>query len=319
MKVEDETQRTLRPAEECEELARASSASAEVLAELEASQERLSNVGRDLGAANARSAALAERLQNQREELEWTNAQLTAVNEQTKHVLAVMAHDLQGGLGGITSLVDQVASDLREIGQVDSGSLEFLDLVAAEGDRLRSLLEELLLDVRAARHPDSLREQDIDLCSMIDSVVMSHLSSALRKHQSITALAFETGEDAVPGTEVRVDPVYLRQILDNLLSNAIKYSPQGGSIEIQVRKALPTAGRVSLSICDRGPGFTAQDLEKIFGEFTTLSARPTGGELSHGLGLAIVRRLVELHGGRIEARNRSDGGAEFVFDLPLVD
>jgi CheY-like chemotaxis protein/anti-sigma regulatory factor (Ser/Thr protein kinase) len=110
------------------------------------------------------------------------------------------------------------------------------------------------------------------------------------------------------------DPVRLRQVLDNLLSNAVKYGERSTRITVEV---WSEDDQVGVAVLDEGPGLTDEDFGRAFQEFARLSAQPTGGESSHGLGLSIVKRIVEQHGGRIWVENRADRkGARFAFLLP---
>jgi signal transduction histidine kinase len=106
----------------------------------------------------------------------------------------------------------------------------------------------------------------------------------------------------------------LAEAVDNLVSNAIKYSPNGAEIEVKVGHAK---NKASIKVKDQGPGLTREDLSRLFGRFQRLSAQPTGGESSTGLGLSIAKRIVELHGGTIEATSEGAGkGAAFEVILP---
>jgi signal transduction histidine kinase len=110
------------------------------------------------------------------------------------------------------------------------------------------------------------------------------------------------------------DPDRLREAIDNLVSNAIKYSPVGGIIELSL--AIGDEGAV-IRVKDDGAGLSQDDLARLFGRFQRLSAKPTGGENSTGLGLFIVKRIVELHGGRVSAESPGPGlGATFTIRLP---
>jgi len=109
------------------------------------------------------------------------------------------------------------------------------------------------------------------------------------------------------------DEDYLRRVLENLLSNAVKFSPPGRRVWL---KAEADAQRLVLRVKDEGPGFTPDDKRKIFGKFQRLSARPTGGEHSSGLGLSIVWALVQRLGGQIELESQVGQGSEFILRLP---
>ena len=108
----------------------------------------------------------------------------------------------------------------------------------------------------------------------------------------------------------------MREAIDNLVSNAIKYSPIGGAI------ALAVSGdgvNVSIRVTDEGAGLLPEDRDRLFGRFQRLSAKPTGGESSTGLGLSIVKRIVDMHGGEITAESPGPGaGATFTITLPAT-
>jgi signal transduction histidine kinase len=105
------------------------------------------------------------------------------------------------------------------------------------------------------------------------------------------------------------------QVVDNLLSNAVKYSPLGKDIYV---KLSCEADKVKLSVRDQGPGISDEERDKLFQHFQKLSARPTGGESSSGLGLAIAQRIVEEHGGSIGVKSEPGQGASFYFELPRL-
>jgi signal transduction histidine kinase len=106
----------------------------------------------------------------------------------------------------------------------------------------------------------------------------------------------------------------MREAIDNLVSNAIKYSPIGGKIALLI---TGDADYVRISISDEGPGLSPEDLDRLFGRFQRLSAKPTGGESSTGLGLSIVKRIIDMHGGEVNAHSPGQG-ATFTILLPAT-
>ncbi|MFQ5506693.1 MAG: sensor histidine kinase, partial [Planctomycetota bacterium] len=123
-------------------------------------------------------------------------------------------------------------------------------------------------------------------------------------------------EEASELPEVLVDRVRLAAVIDNLLSNALKYSEPGGRVLIYW-EASETS--VTTHIRDSGVGLPEEDMSELFTSFKPLSARPTAGEPSTGLGLVIVKRMVELHGGRVWAKSKLGVGSTFSFSLPIAE
>ena len=107
-----------------------------------------------------------------------------------------------------------------------------------------------------------------------------------------------------------LDAAKMRQVIDNLLSNAVKYSPPGSAITATIQSD-PARGLYGFAVQDQGPGIPDGERDKLFKDFGRLSAQPTGGEKSTGLGLAICRKIVEAHGGTITAENLPTHGCEF--------
>jgi two-component system, sensor histidine kinase and response regulator len=116
-------------------------------------------------------------------------------------------------------------------------------------------------------------------------------------------------------THIQVDESAFTQVIENILSNAVKYSPYNKNVWIRVHKQY---GKVCIEVQDEGPGFTTEDKERLFGKFARLSAKPTGGEHSTGLGLSIVKKLVELMHGSIRCESEAGKGATFIIEFPLV-
>ena len=113
-----------------------------------------------------------------------------------------------------------------------------------------------------------------------------------------------------------IDLAKMRQVVDNLLSNAVKYSPPGSIVSALV-EADPAHGVCTLAVRDQGPGIPEGERDRLFKDFGTLSVKPTGGEKSTGLGLAICRKIVEAHRGTIVAENLPERGCEFRVTLPV--
>jgi signal transduction histidine kinase len=144
---------------------------------------------------------------------------------------------------------------------------------------------------------------------LVQEVAEANRPLAARKEQSITVAA-------PPNHAAMCDVDRIREAIDNLVSNAVKYSPLGGAIELLVAQE---DGSITVQVKDQGAGLSPEDISRLFGRFQRLSAKPTAGETSTGLGLSIVKRIVDLHGGRITVESAGPGrGATFKMSLPVT-
>jgi len=152
----------------------------------------------------------------------------------------------------------------------------------------------------------TLEKETFDLSNLAWFVVEAYGQTASKKEQN---LIISIKEHCM----VRGDKGRLRDVMDNLLSNAVKFTPLKKNIWFILRKSDHT---VRFEVKDEGPGLTSEDMEKVFSRFQRLSARPTGGESSTGLGLFIVKRMVELHEGRVWVESKEGKGSRFIVELP---
>jgi signal transduction histidine kinase len=173
--------------------------------------------------------------------------------------------------------------------------------------RLTAMVDALISDAMSDALDISIRLQTIDLVALVDRVVEANRPLAERKDQVLEVLKPE----ALVTTG---DPDRLQEAVDNLVSNAVKYGPIGSAITIAVEAR---GDRNAVAVRDTGPGLSPEDIARLFGRFQRLSAKPTAGESSTGLGLSIAKRIVELHGGSIETESGGPGqGATFTILLP---
>jgi signal transduction histidine kinase len=166
-----------------------------------------------------------------------------------------------------------------------------------------------LLESAALEDQDfTLDREAVDVQRLAQAVVEQNRRQAERKDQRI-ALDLPVGEACT----VEADPTWIQEAMDNLVSNAVKYSPHGKPIRVAV-----TTSEVDIrfAVEDEGPGLTEEDKEKLFGKFERLSAAPTGDESSTGLGLSIVKQIIEKHDGRVWAESTHGEGSTFFIALP---
>jgi signal transduction histidine kinase/CheY-like chemotaxis protein len=256
-------------------------------------EERVRDRTHELTAANQRLAS------------QWTR--LREANEFKNEILGTVAHDLKNPLGVILGRAEML-NELARMSPIPIGKLkDQLEHIRTSADRLTGMVNDLISDAMMDAHDIAIRREQVDLSAMLSEIIMSNRALAEKKGQTIQLLS-------PPHRLCSCDPDRLREAIDNLVSNAIKYSPTGGSIELSMSA---NGDGTLIHVKDDGPGLSEGDISRLFGRFQRLSARPTGGESSTGLGLSIVKRIVELHGGRISADSAGPGqGATFTIQLP---
>jgi signal transduction histidine kinase/CheY-like chemotaxis protein len=257
-------------------------------------EQRVMERTRELTAANRRLGAQWERLRR--------------ANAFKSEILGKVAHDLKNPLGVITGRTEMM-SDFLDVTPVATEKVRSqVKHIRDSAERLIGMVDTLLADAMADALNISIRREPIDVLALLKEVIESSRPLLDKKGQRIEV-------QAPPDLTVSGDPDRLREAIDNLVSNAIKYSPMGGRIGI----AADVQGDDALiRVSDNGPGLSPEDMSRLFGRFQRLSAKPTAGESSTGLGLSIVKRIVELHGGQVTAQSPGPGsGTTFTIALPL--
>lgn len=233
-----------------------------------------------------------------------TNAKLEEENQIKVKLLSIVAHDLRNPLTTILGVTRLLLGG----GIQKPDAPELLEMVMTSSQTMYNLIADLLDQAAIQLGKFSVQWQDTDVSAVCETVVNTYINRAKAKQQQIE---WHPQPDCI----VKADAQRLQQIVDNLLSNAIKFSPPETTIRLCIKQ---TATHVYISVHDEGPGLTSDDMTKIFGFFTTLSAKPTGGERSTGIGLSIVKKLTEAMQGHIWCESEPDAGATFIVELPLA-
>ena len=220
-----------------------------------------------------------------------------------------MAHDLKNPLGVILGRTEILKEMIAAAGALDDNVQVQLAYVRDAANRLTEMVDDLVSDAMADALDITIKREAIDLAILVEEVAEANRPLAARKEQTVTVTA--------PPSHIAMgDADRVRDAIDNLVSNAIKYSPIGGPIDLVVTR---DDDGIIVQVKDRGPGLSPEDISRLFGRFQRLSAKPTAGETSTGLGLSIVKRIVDLHGGRITVESAGPGhGATFVMILPVT-
>jgi signal transduction histidine kinase/CheY-like chemotaxis protein len=233
--------------------------------------------------------------------------ELRAANRQKDQFLAMLAHELRNPLAPITT-----AAQLLKQGRLDArGSRHASEIIARQAEHMTELVNDLLDVSRVTRGLVTLETEELDINGVVASAV-EQVRPLIDTRRHTLALQL-SGEPA----HVAGDRTRLVQVVSNILNNAAKYTPQGGSIALRVaaHEAL-----VEVSVRDNGVGIEPDVLPYIFDLFTQAERTPDRSQGGLGIGLALVKSLVALHGGRVEARSEAPGqGSEFIIRLPRLE
>jgi signal transduction histidine kinase len=247
---------------------------------------------------------LVSELAQQKMKIEQQNQELKRLNEMRNTFLGMAAHDLRNPISTIQLAANLLVMEEPKHGQPDSVVNEILN----QTEHMLELLNDLLDVTNIEAGKLDLRREPVELYPYLEHIISHHRQVAATKNMTVTL--------EVPiRSQVHVDPQRMRQVIDNLISNAIKYSPPGADITILSCLDEKTW---RVDVIDQGPGISEQDQELLFQHFSRLAIKPTGGESSTGLGLAIARRIVEAHDGTIGIQSEPGSGSCFWFQVPVT-
>ena len=238
---------------------------------------------------------------------------LTVRDVTTAHLLerartefvATASHELRTPL---TSIYGAAQTLIGREGLSEEVRQELMRIIAGESVHLARIVDQLLVTAQLTRGPLTLMETDCDLRALCANV----LAAAETRRPEAATLALT----APPVVErYRCDEGLLRQVLVNLVDNALKYSPDGGQVEVRLEDG---SDLVRIEVRDEGLGIAPSEQERIFEKFYRLDAEMTRGVGGSGLGLHIVREIVEQMGGTISVRSAPGKGSTFTVSLPRV-
>jgi signal transduction histidine kinase len=261
------------------------------------SQEILLSIGGLIGDAIVSHKREEQILEN--------NKQLKELNELKNKFLGIASHDLRNPLYLIRSF-SEILKD-ESIGSVNPKQKDLLLKIFNASNFMRALLENLLdiSKIESGKIELNKNVQDLNLI-VGQQVELSQLLAGKKKINLELQL-----EDLPP---ISFDQDAITQVIGNFIGNAIKFSPSNTKITVITENR---EDEIKFSVCDEGPGISEEDQKLLFKEFQTLSAKPTGGEKSTGLGLAITQKLIHLHSGQVGVESRLGEGSSFFFTLPL--
>jgi signal transduction histidine kinase len=253
----------------------------------------------------ATQSALA--IQNARlfREIGQKSRELEAASRHKSEFLANMSHELRTPLNAVIGF-SEVLSE-RMFGELNEKQDEYLKDIHASGQHLLSLINDILDLSKIEAGRMELEVTEFDLPMAIDNAL-----TLVRERAARRGIALHTTLDERLG-RVQADERKVRQVLLNLLSNAIKFTPEGGRIDLG---AKPLNGSIEVSVSDTGIGIAPEDQEAVFEEFRQVGTADKKVE-GTGLGLALSRKFIELHGGKIWVKSEAGAGSTFTFTVPV--
>ena len=235
---------------------------------------------------------------------EAARAGLEQLAEDKDELMGILTHDLKNLLGGMQMSADRLCHSSGSL--ADPKLRLMVENISYSSSQMLAFVKDFLTNA-SFDHGLAVKTESISLSEAVARAIGQYREAAQRKQLVLHGALPK--ENAV----VQADSAALSQVLGNLLSNAVKFSPPGKEIAIGVRSE---DSYVECYVQDHGPGFTEEDKTRMFKRYGKLSARPTGGEPSAGLGLSIVKKLVEAMSGAVTCESTAGNGATFTVRLP---
>jgi signal transduction histidine kinase len=250
-----------------------------------------------------RDFQLQYELDQKKKELEESYAKLEDLDRAKSQFFANISHELRTPLTLILSPLDVLRADAA----LTAKARERLDLMSQNGLRLLSLINDLLELVRLEDGKLTLDLQPVDLRTFLPGLVSSLRGAAESSGLTLETHLPDTGDLIIDGDKDRLEKIFV-----NLVFNAIKFTPSGGEIHVRV---TPIEGRLAIDVVDTGVGIAAENLKSVFGRFWQEDGSETRKRQGTGIGLALVKQLVELHGGTVSVTSIQGKGSSFRVQL----
>lgn len=258
--------------------------------------------GDELQALGEEFNRMADSIQERDERLERVNRDLRKANQVKSEFLAMMGHELKTPIHAIRGYSQLLLEGID--GPLTSAQQEDLENIVKSGDHLRALIDNILQFSKLEAGGETLHPSEVEVGRLLDEAL-----------QNVKVLAREKGIEVrgyANGLRIQADETKLKQVLINLLSNALKYTPQG-QVDVTVEQRN---GEILFAVRDTGIGIPEEYHEKIFEPFTQIDSSTTRQWGGIGLGLSIVKKYVEMHGGRIWLESALGQGTTFYFTIP---
>lgn len=225
------------------------------------------------------------------------------LNREKQQLIGVVSHDLKGPFNRTFALIQLMSMDGENLTEHQKDYLGKIHQITADGlNMVRNLVDARKMDDQGI----DLGRENLNLVAVLTSLIKQYRVLAQKKRIDISLTAPEK-------LDITGDRIYLSRMIENLISNALKFSPADKTIQVVLNDGPDFC---VLAVTDQGPGLSDEDQVKLYQQFQKLSARPTGGESSTGLGLSIVKRLIDRMGGSIECQSELEKGSTFTLRIP---
>ncbi len=248
---------------------------------------------------------LQRQLIKEKKQLAETNKKLSILNEEKNRILGIAAHDLRNPIGTIRGYAELLSQRFHKISIEDIN--KFLSVIINSSNFSLNLLNDLLDISKIESGSVQLHYTKINYIDFVKAIIDQNQILATQKGINIS-LKQDTSDFLVT-----IDTQKIEQVLNNLLSNAIKFSKPNTNVVLRISA---TNNFFKSEVIDQGQGISEEDLTGIFNPFQTTKVKPTAGEKSTGLGLAITKKIITEHGGEIHVKSKPGEGSNFYFTLP---
>ena len=240
-------------------------------------------------------------------EIQDKSHQLEIANQHKSEFLANMSHELRTPLNAVIGFSEVLQQGM--VGELNDKQGEYVNYIHTSGSHLLSLINDILdlSKVEAGR-------MELELANFNVPMAIDNALTLIRERASNHGITLECSIDAAIA-DIHADERKFKQILLNLLSNAVKFTRDGGRITVAAR---PVNNAVEVSVTDTGIGIAPEDCEAVFEEFRQVGQHSEGKAEGTGLGLALTKKFIELHGGRIWLTSTLGQGSTFAFTLPIA-
>ena len=255
---------------------------------------------------NQKLQAQYNEINRQKEQIESINKTLVELNEEKNDLISIVAHDLKSPLNQISGMLEIIKLTSKEESREQ---LEYTSKIEQATHRLKKMVSKIL-DVSAIEAKTlNITLEKIKPDVLLEEIISRFTEMAARKDIRL----IKEIDTTVPF--IMSDVSYVSEVLENLLSNAVKYSPLGKSITLKLSQQ---GSFIRIQFIDQGQGISENDMKNLFGKYRKLSARPTAGEDSTGLGLSIVKKYVQALNGRVWCESVEGKGSNFIVELPIT-